>query len=106
MLLAGLGSALLASVLFNVGIVLQAVDARVAPRALGYRLGLLGRLLRRPRWVLGFALGIVGIGPQVVAYSKAPFVVVQPMLALGLLLVLALGVHMLGESVGIREIAG
>jgi drug/metabolite transporter (DMT)-like permease len=106
MLLAGLGAALLASVLFNVGIVLQAVDARVAPRELGYRVRLLGRLFRRPRWVLGFALGLVGIAPQVVAYSKAPFVVVQPMLALGLLLVLALGVHMLGESVGIREIAG
>ena len=58
MLLVGLGAALLASVLFNVGIVLQAVDARVAPRSLGYRLGLLTRLLRRPRWVLGWLLGI------------------------------------------------
>ena len=106
MLLVGLGSALLASVLFNVGIVLQAVDARVAPRELGYRVGLLGRLLRRPRWVVGFVLGLVGVAPQVVAYANAPFVVVQPMLAIGLLLVLALGVHMLGESVGIREIAG
>jgi drug/metabolite transporter (DMT)-like permease len=103
---AGLGAALLASALFNVGIVLQAVDARVAPRELGYRLGLLGRLFRRPRWVLGFALGIVGIAPQVVAYSRAPFVVVQPTLAVGLLLVLALGVYMLGESVTIREVAG
>ncbi len=103
---AGLGLALLASTLFNVGIVLQAVDARVAPRALGYRVRLLGRLFRRPRWVLGFALGIVGIAPQVVAYSRAPFVVVQPTLAVGLLLVLALGVYLLGESVGDQEIVG
>ncbi len=106
MLLVGLASAVLASVLFNVGIVLQAVDARVAPRALGYRLGLLVRLLRRPRWVLGFALGLVGIAPQVLAYADAPFVVVQPMLAVGLLLVLALGVRLLGESVGVREVVG
>jgi drug/metabolite transporter (DMT)-like permease len=105
-LVVGLASAVLASVLFNVGIVLQAVDARDAPRALGYRLGLLVRLLRRPRWVLGFALGLVGIGPQVLAYADAPFVVVQPMLAVGLLLVLALGVRMLGESVGLREVVG
>ena len=99
---AGLGLALIASVLFNVGIVLQALDARVAPRALGYRVALLRRLFRRPRWVLGWALGVVGIAPQALAYSRAPFVVVQPVLAVGLLIVLALGVHMLGESVGFR----
>jgi drug/metabolite transporter (DMT)-like permease len=86
--------------------VLQAVDARAAPRELGYRIGLLRRLLRRPRWVLGFVLGLIGIWPQVVAYSRAPFVVVQPTLAVGLLLVLALGVYMLGEAVTIREVAG
>jgi drug/metabolite transporter (DMT)-like permease len=102
----GLGAALLASVLFNVGIVLQALDARTAPKQLGYRVGLLTMLLRRKRWVLGFVLGVVGVWPQVIAYSKAPFVVVQPALALGLLLVLVLGVEMLGESVGLRAICG
>ncbi len=88
----GVGAALLASALFNVGIVLQAVDARVAPRSLSLRLGLLARLLRRPLWLLGLSLGVVGVWPQAVAYSKAPFVLVQPVLALGLLLVLFLGV--------------
>jgi drug/metabolite transporter (DMT)-like permease len=102
----GLGAALLASVLFNVGIVLQALDARAAPRALGLRVALLGRLLRRPRWLLGLALGLVGVWPQVVAYAKAPFVVVQPVLAVGLLIVLALGVRVLAEPVGWRELAG
>jgi drug/metabolite transporter (DMT)-like permease len=105
-LVAGLGAAVLASVLFNVGIVLQALDARAAPKQLGYRVALLARLLRRPRWILGFVLGVIGVVPQVIAYSKAPFVVVQPMLALGLLLVLALGVRMLGESVTVREVVG
>lgn len=106
MLLAGLAAAFLASVLFNVGIVLQAIDARDAPKELEYRFALLGRLLGHPRWVLGLILGFVGLLPQIVAYSKAPFVVVQPMLAVGLLLVLALGVRMLGESVGARELVG
>jgi drug/metabolite transporter (DMT)-like permease len=102
----GLGAALLASILFNVGIVLQAIDARVAPRSLGLRVALLGRLFRRPLWIAGLLLGLVGVWPQAVAYSKAPFVVVQPVLALGLLLVLVLGVHILHEEVGPREIAG
>jgi drug/metabolite transporter (DMT)-like permease len=102
----GYGAALLASVLFNVGIVLQAIDARSAPKSLGYRVGLLVRLIRRPRWVLGLALGLVGVYPQVIAYGKAPFVVVQPLLVVGLLLVLALGLPILGERVGPREVVG
>lgn len=106
MLSLGLLAALAASVLFNVGIVLQALDARVAPRALGLRLGLLRRLFARPRWVAGWLLGLIGIWPQIVAYAKAPFVVVQPALAVGLLLVLALAERLLHERVGLREVAG
>ena len=106
MQLYGFLAALIASVLFNVGIVLQAVDARVAPKSLSLRLGLLARLLRRPVWLLGLFLGLVGVWPPAVAYSKAPLVLVQPVLALGLLLVLVLGVRILHETVGSREIAG
>jgi drug/metabolite transporter (DMT)-like permease len=102
----GLAAALLASVLFNVGIVLQALDARVVPRSFGLRVALLGRLLRRPRWLTGLVLGLLGGIPQAVAYNRAPFVVVQPTLALGLLLVLALGAWILHERVGPREILG
>jgi drug/metabolite transporter (DMT)-like permease len=104
--LSGLGAALLASILFNVGIVLQAIDARVAPRSLALRVGLLTRLLRRPLWVLGLALGLIGVWPQAIAYAKAPFVLVQPVLMLGLLIVLVLGVEILHEHVGLREVAG
>ncbi len=102
----GLAAALLASVLFNVGIVLQALDARVVPRALGLRVALLARLVRRPLWLVGLGLGLVGVVPQAVAYARAPFVVVQPMLVVGLLLVLVLGVVILHERVGVREIVG
>jgi drug/metabolite transporter (DMT)-like permease len=102
----GLLAALTASILFNVGIVLQAIDARVAPSALSLRLGLLTRLLRHPRWVLGLLLGLLGVWPQAIAYSKAPFVLVQPVLSLGLLIVLFLGVRILHEPVGRREVAG
>jgi drug/metabolite transporter (DMT)-like permease len=102
----GLAAAVLASVLFNVGIVLQALDARVVPRSFGLRVALLGRLLRRPLWLTGLFLGLLGGIPQAVAYNRAPFVVVQPVLALGLLLVLTLGAWILHERVGLREILG
>lgn len=102
----GLAAAVAASVLFNVGIVLQALDARAAPRSLSLHLSLLARLFRRRRWVIGWLLGVIGLGPQILAYAKAPFVVVQPALALGLLLVLVLGERILGENVTIHDLIG
>jgi len=102
----GLLAAVGASVAFNVGIVLQAMDARLAPAQAGLRLSLIGHLARRRRWIAGFALGGFGFGLQVLALSWAPFVVVQPVLAAGLLLMLYLGVRMLGERVGGAEVAG
>jgi drug/metabolite transporter (DMT)-like permease len=102
----GLAAALVASALFNVGLVLQALEARATPRVLGLRLSLLVRLFRRPRWVLGLLLGAIGIAPQVLALAEAPFVVVQPALTAGLLLLLALGSRMLDEPVGVVEVVG
>ena len=49
----------------------------------------------------GLLLGWAGFLLQVVALSLLPFVVVQPVLAAGLLLMLYLGVRMLGERVGV-----
>jgi drug/metabolite transporter (DMT)-like permease len=102
----GLAAAFVASVLFNVGIALQGIEARDTPKSLGLRVSLLGQLLRRRRWLAGWVLGIVGIGPQVVAFGYAPFVVVQPALASGLLVLLFLGARTFKERVTHWEIAG
>jgi drug/metabolite transporter (DMT)-like permease len=102
----GLSAALLASALFNGGIALQALDARDAPPEQGLRLSLIGRLIRRKRWILGAVIGILGFPLQLLAFANAPFVVVQPALAAGLLLLLALGVRLLGERVGRAELLG
>jgi drug/metabolite transporter (DMT)-like permease len=106
MVVLGLVAAAAASVAFNVGVVLQAADARLEPEREGLRLSLLANLAQRRRWIAGFLLGGIGVGLQILALSLAPFVVVQPMLAAGLLLVLYLGVRMLGERVGAAEVAG
>jgi uncharacterized membrane protein len=100
---AGILCALAASVLFNVGIALQALEARLAPRERSLRLSLLQGLVRRPLWVLGLTLGLLGVVPQVVALRAAPFVIVQPLLAVGLLLLLWLGSRYLDEPVGRTE---
>lgn len=102
----GLAAALVASALFNVGIALQGIEARSAPKKLGLRVSLLTMLFRRKRWVLGWVLGVVGIAPQVLAFSDAPFVVVQPALASGLLILLFIGSRLFDEHVDWVEIVG
>jgi len=101
-LVLGLTAAIAASLLFNAGLVLQALEARREPPELALRLQLLLVLVKRWRWTLGLVLGLVGVAPQVLALAKAPFVVVQPALTVGLLVVLAAGMRTLGERVGIQ----
>ncbi|MGN6190013.1 MAG: EamA/RhaT family transporter, partial [Conexibacter sp.] len=104
--LLGLLAAVMAAVLFSVGVALQALDARAEPPEEGLRVTLLARLLRRRRWIAGGVIGLLGVPLQVLAFEQAPFVVVQPALALGLLVLLALGARTLGERVGRAEWGG
>lgn len=104
--LLGLAAALVASACFNVGVVLQALEARIEPKSLELRLSLLAALLRRRRWLLGLALGLLGVVPQLVALALAPFAVVQPALSLGLLFVLAIGARTFDERVRWPEWVG
>lgn len=106
MFVLGLAAAIGAAILFNVGIALQAIEARRAPKALGLNVGLLGHLLRRPLWVLGAALGIAGIGPQLIALAYAPFTVVQTALTAGLVLLVLIAVRYLGEHVDRKAMIG
>ncbi len=101
----GFGLALVAACCYDAGYALQALEARRAPSRLALRPSLLTHLLRRPLWVGATALSLIGWPLQILALDHAPLTLVQPVLALGLLLLLALGVRVLGESVGPREIA-
>jgi drug/metabolite transporter (DMT)-like permease len=101
---AGVALAALASVLFNAAIVIQASEAREVPDDYGLKLSLIGRLLRRPRWLFGAALGLLAFPLQTVALLWAPLTAVQPADAAGLLVLLFLGARMLHESVGRREV--
>jgi drug/metabolite transporter (DMT)-like permease len=93
-----------ASTLYSLGIGVQALDARVTSRQHTLRLSLLTELLRRGRWVAGTAMTALGWPLQIVALLFAPLEVVQPALAIGLLVLLALGERMLGERPGKREL--
>jgi hypothetical protein len=65
---------------------------------------LLTRLFRRRRWVAATALAFAGWPFHLLALGLAPLSLVQPTLALGLVLLLYLGHRMLGERVGRAEV--
>jgi drug/metabolite transporter (DMT)-like permease len=102
----GVLAALAASALFNVGVALQAFEARAAPKERGLHVSLLALLLRRPLWLLGLLLGFAGVAPQVYAFSLAQFAVAQTALTAGLVLLLYLGARHLHERVGGSSICG
>jgi len=99
----GIAAAVVASLLYNASIALQALEARKVPAEHGLRPSLLGRLLRNRRWLGATALGLLGWPLEIVALLLAPLTVVQPCLASGLVLLLWLGVTRLGEKPGRRE---
>jgi drug/metabolite transporter (DMT)-like permease len=94
-----------ASSMYNLGVALQAIEAREVPPDRSLRPTLVARLARRPRWLAGTALGVLGWPLQAAALLLAPLTVVQPALAFGLTLLLVLGVRTLGEHVGTRDVA-
>jgi hypothetical protein len=100
----GAGAACAASSFYNVGVALQAIEARVAPAHRGLRPSLVVGLARRPRWLAGTALGVLGWPLQAGALLLAPLTVVQPGLAFGLILLLVLGARTLRERVGARGV--
>ncbi len=102
----GVALGLTAAAAFEGSYVLQALEARRARAVTRPQLALLGRLARRPLWALAILLSLLGFGFQVLALRHAPLSVVQPLLALGLVLLLGLSRWLLHERVGRRELAG
>jgi len=102
----GVAVAVGAAAAYESAYVLQALEARRTDGGGRLHAGLLGRLVRRPIWVAGTALSGAGALLQVLALTLAPLTVVQPTLALGLVLLLVLSALVLHERVGRRELAG
>jgi hypothetical protein len=102
--LGGVASAAVAAACFDGGLAIQALDAREVPKEHGLHPKLLMRLVRRRRWVLATALAFAGWPFHLLALGLAPLSLVQPTLALGLVLLLFLGHRLLGERIGRAEI--
>lgn len=99
-------AAVIASALFSAGLVLQSLEARTAADDESLSFALILHLARRPRWLLGGLVMLVGFGFHITALIAAPLTVVQPALAAGLLFLLAIGLRTHAEPIGAREVAG
>ena len=89
-----------ASALYSLGVALQAMDAKRTPHTEHLRRRSRWNLVRRARWLAGTGLSMLGWPLQVVALLLAPLVVVQPTMAMGLLVLLFFGERMLDERAG------
>jgi drug/metabolite transporter (DMT)-like permease len=105
-MIGGLLVAVAAAACYEGAYVVQALEARRAGGEAHMEAGLLLRLVRRPLWVAATALSVLGAIGQVAALTLAPVTVVQPTLALGLILLLVFAHRVLGEPVGARELSG
>ena len=105
-LLLGLGIAAIAAILYAVAVALQSLEARHAPDEERLHHNLVRRLITRPRWLAGTAIAILAWGAQTAAMLFAPLTLVQPTLALGLVVLLVIGAGLKHERVGVREMAG
>ena len=78
---------------FAVGAVMEHRAASSAPTARGTAgpLRLLAHLVRQPRWLLAVAVGASGLALHAAALSRGAVVVVQPVLASGLVISLVVG---------------
>jgi drug/metabolite transporter (DMT)-like permease len=100
--LLGLGAA----VAFEVAYLLLAGQARRVTRAARPGVVFFGRLARRPWWLAAMGLNGLAFVLELEALRRVPLVIVQPLLAVGLI-GLAFGARVfLGERVGQRQIAG
>jgi drug/metabolite transporter (DMT)-like permease len=89
--LPAVGYAALAALLFAAANNLQRGAASVVPMEVGGPIRLVLRLLRAPRWLLGSVLALGALGLHAVALARGGVILVQAILAAGL--IVALGIE-------------
>jgi hypothetical protein len=77
--------------LYSLSNVLEMLEAEQVPDEYALRVGLMTRLIKRPRWLLGLLSDFVGFGTQAAALGLAAVVFVEPILASGILMAIFLG---------------
>ncbi len=99
----GVAAAFGAALLYNLATVVQKSQAQ-REQASGVRLVV--RLFARPVWLLGVGCQMAGLGLHILALTRAPVTIVQPIIAAGIVFLVVLAALILDERPGQREFAG
>ena len=103
----GVVLALVTAVASNTGFVLEkGALAALPPLNARLPLNLARMLLTTPRWLAGFALILTGVGCQLVALTRIPLTVAQPVFSSGIVILLLLSTTFLGERLTAHEWTG
>lgn len=103
----GVVLALVTAVASNTGFVLEkGALAALPPLNARLPLNLARVLLGTPRWLAGFALILAGVGCQLVALTRIPLTVAQPVFSSGIVILLLLSMTFLGERLTAPEWTG
>lgn len=106
-MLTGIALAFASAISYNAGFVVEKRALQRMPEVhAGRSLHMLRTLGSSPLWMLGFAMSLMGTGLQVLALSRAPLSVVQPIIASGIVVLLLLSRLVLAEHLGRVEWAG
>ncbi len=98
--------ALGASFMYALGTVLQQKGGLQEPRGSELAAGFMARLVRRPLWLAGVVIELVGFAMQAVALGLGRLIVVQPIQVASVVFALPLGARLTGQRVGRREVIG
>jgi drug/metabolite transporter (DMT)-like permease len=102
----GICVALLSAAFYAFGVTLQSIEARDTPAEESLKLSLLKDLVKRRRWLAGTAFVVGGWVSQAAALLLAPLTIVQPALAVSIVVLLVIGMRMHDESIGPPEVFG
>ena len=106
-MLFGIVLAIVSAILFNTGFVIEKRALHRMPEVHADRtVHMVRTLIGTPLWLGGFALSLLGIGVNVLALSRAPLSVVQPVVAAGIVWLLLLSHFSLKEHLGRIEWVG
>ena len=97
--------ALIAAALFGLGTVLQQ-RGTLQTSAGAAQASFYVQILRRPVWLAGVLVTVVGGLLQMVALSRGPLVQIQPIFTLSLVFALPFGAWLTDQRVGRREVGG
>ena len=92
--------------MYALGTVLQQKGGMQEPRGSELAAGFMARLMRRPLWLAGVVIELVGFAMQAVALGLGRLIVVQPIQVVSVVFALPLGARLTGQRVGRREVAG